>query len=260
MSIEMTMHELWEKAHGPAREVQGGISREINLLVREKPFRFVPKSMVDLAKEEFQKNQNGDTIATVLSYLLNGFYVYRQTVSGIGGPGWVAAHVFVDGAYEWPSPSNFSWNKLDTVISAATYMHGPIIQDDSTVVVSTVRGSSIDEDHIDLESGDQLPRIRRRDINLGKDFLSGSLKYSIFGGLESVGFLNHSRWQNRSLSTVFNPLKDIYVDFVTGRLSLEDAQIYLMGELEGLSESYPAVVGRYLRQGETSNGMAIMMS
>ena len=75
MSIEMTMHELWEKAHGPAREVQGGISREINLLVREKPFRFVPKSMVDLAKEEFQKNQNGDTIATVLSYLLNGFYV-----------------------------------------------------------------------------------------------------------------------------------------------------------------------------------------
>jgi len=74
------------------------------------PFRYLPKCILDTARNNFIIN--GNSIRT-LDYILNSFYIYRKTINDE----FFAPHVLVNGAYEWPKNSCFEWSDMESVLS-----------------------------------------------------------------------------------------------------------------------------------------------
>lgn len=99
---EFSVEQLIELALG-AEHKEGG--RPIKMVKEMGSLRLVPKALTKTSQEYYK--ETGD-VGAVIRYIQSGFFFYRQCVN----KGFLAPHILVKGAYEWPEPTLFSWDNI----------------------------------------------------------------------------------------------------------------------------------------------------
>ncbi len=250
--IDASVRELWGRALSNPVKGEGTIL----LKMEESLFRYVPLSIVETAKNMLSETGDSERVAR---YIENAFYIYRATVCA----GWVAVLYKTDDAYEWPSPSKFSWSSIDAVLFGGEHIHGKIPEDDSKVVIS-IPTSDCRVEKTEIEFGARGEVLRNsttvEDIIPSKnvEVLHKTFKYRV-PNIELVGFIGHQHWQTASLRAFANPLYAIISDSVKCVISKEDSRRLVEKHLEDLSKSYPCSIARYIRKGEKPDSGVGMM-
>lgn len=210
---ELSAHELNERA-------KEGSNKRL-------PFRYFPIEILKIAKTALEKTTD---IEKVLRYILNSFYIYRESVC----VEFLAPHYEVEGAFEWPKPSKFSWDNIEAVILGGEYIHGELFEKDEIEIESRVR---------DKVKGVLInPKTNRaeeylRDFISGKDNLNETLKYRI-ENMSKVGFLFQMDWQNESLRNYANPMYFLLEGFLEGKIEKGKARSMLGNALIYLESAF----------------------
>lgn len=216
MSFELTVEEIVKSVQGKSFPDTG-----INEV------RYVPKIVSETAQSHLDETNN---ITKTISYVMHAFHIYRETVC----MGFFAPHMLVDDAYEWPSPSMFSWDKIEAVIYGGEFIHGPILEEDSSIVISTEEGDKVKEQHIEV---DGETRFIVRDLVPHKDEIHKVFTYKI-DNLQDVCLPLQQDWQNASLRDYVNPMYWLLRGFAENEIAYEDARYDLQRLLTGLRESH----------------------
>lgn len=232
--FELSVEELYEKSLAP-KDSEG---RKVLLSVKQDEFRLIPKCMLETAKKHLEQTND---IEKVLRYIVNGFYIYRETACH----NWQAPFYKVEDAYEWPAPVKFSWTSIDAVILGGESVQGPI-PTDGKVRITVEENGKIKETTIDIKEDGAVKQTTIRDLIPGKEDLKSKLKYRI-DDLSLVGLVNMQAWQTVSLKSFANPMYHMIVAFKK-ELPEETAREYLDQHLENLSQTCLAYVGVYSKK------------
>lgn len=191
------------------------------------PFRFVPLEIVKAAQTHLEKTTD---IEKVLSYILNSFYIYGESVC----TELLAPHHEVNETFEWPKPAKFSWSNIKAVILGGEYVYGELFEKDEIKIER--RG----QDKIKVVSINPKTNTEEeylRDFISGKDNLNETLKYKI-NEMSKVGFLFQMDWQNKSLETYANPTYFLLEGFLEGKIEKEKVRSMLGNALIYLESAF----------------------
>ncbi|MBU0979208.1 MAG: hypothetical protein KJ709_00245 [Nanoarchaeota archaeon] len=213
----------------------------------ESRMRFIPKAMVDSAKQHLE--ETGD-VGEVMSYILYGFYLFRDTVC----KSMLVPQYLQDDAYEWPKPAGFGWSDISQVIIMGEYVEGPLIAEESKAIISCEEDGQMKEKMIYFEPVTdaegvvrdhvQTAEDRVRELIPFKDNPEEYLKYRI-DDLNKVGYLLHQQaWQSVCLRNFGNPLRMDYEAFVEQRIPVEKARKELEWHLVNLDKAYEQTIQR----------------
>ena len=230
---DFTIHELEEKA---------------SLICIAGSFRLVPECIVFASQNFLEK---GD-LEKSLRYLENAFYVYRETVN----KGFFAPHIRAGEAYEWPQPSDFSWEDADKVISLGEYLHGPIPSHQKEVIIKSQEKGMLKTVHLDIETGNKKEILR--EIITEKDNPEKTIKYHVCD-LRNLGFLFQQEWQNQSLNTYANPIYYALEEMLRGEKTQEEAKSLLIQVLKIIEKSYPAQIGVIAGKNQKPDTMGLFL-
>jgi len=197
--------------------------RRLELIVNHRPIRALPQDLINISRDQLDLNRDPEK---VLRYILNAFYIYRQTVATSA----IAPVYEISKVYEWPQPTGFSWKNLDIIIATGEVIHGEIPERQS---VKVERKSS---------PGDDFPK---------------SFKFHIEDA-RKIGFVNQYNWQNQSLHDFVNPLYDVLLKFTQGKLSKKNVIKYLQNGLSELERPYQIKLGTIRRWYQKSNGLSLI--
>lgn len=244
---ELSIKEISEAfLEEPKKDKYKRTWRSIMTRPSNEKIRLVPELVIETAKENLKTT---DDVEKTIRYILNGFYIFRDTVCGE----MFAPLYKTNDAYEWLSPAKFSWQNIDAVILGGEYIHGHIPSDDSSVKISVEENGKIKETKLELEETERKKPLDImgkeeiiRDIIPGKDDLAGKLKYKI-DDMSRLGLVFQMDWQNSSLKSYANPLYWHLDALVKNKVSKEESKNVLIEGLEILSRGIQEEIGVYYK-------------
>jgi len=193
-------------------EIIRAIHESENLDIRDAPFRYLPKCVLETSKNNFIVN--GDSMR-ILDYILNSFYIYRETVN----KGFFAPHVLVDSAYEWPQNNYFEWSDIDEVLLLGKKLSNPN-NSNSIIRIETLENNKLYSRNIIKGVDGIVSKVVSRDIDPYLDKMNALFKYKI-NNLSEINLLFSDDWQNYSLKKYVAPVKLTLQRFENNLISRE---------------------------------------
>lgn len=194
---------------------------------KELPIRYLPLQVIARAKKHLKKTK--DALETA-KYVLYSFYVFRETVNR----DMFAPHHPYFGAYQWPTPSKFSWGNINAVCAIGESIHGNIPEKEKGVIIQTRENGKIIETILVPEKRTQKTNIR--DIVHGKDNLREVLEYRV--DISKTDAFLSNWWQHKSLEEYVSPLHKIAVGCHEGRISKKEAAEKIDNLLDRYKKKY----------------------
>ena len=164
-------------------------------------------------------------------YIKNAFYVFRRTVNRY----LLAPHYAVDGAYEWPVPSKFSWGDLKIVNAVGEFLEGEIPRKNDNVKVEVREGEWVNQKEVDPLTG--FMKESSREFVSGKDDFEEVFKYRI-EDISRVGYVFSNDWQNSSLRKYVCPLSRFITNHSRGEISEQKGSWMMTNFLKNIAREY----------------------